>query len=167
MKNKILYIVTGIPGAGKTTFLKPLSENIVDNVGVVSRDEIRFSLVKEDEEYFSKENEVFKTFVYKIEEMFNYKDIVIADATHINENSRAKLMKALSLPVGCEIYSLTFDVPVGTCIAQNKKRMGTRSYVPEDVIRKMGNKMTIPKYKEGFDKIYLYNSYYGVKELEK
>lgn len=165
--NKYLYVVTGIPGAGKSTFLKPLAEGIVNNVAVVSRDEIRFSLVAEDEEYFSKESQVFRTFVREIENKLKDHQIVVADATHLNEASRSKLINAVSRPENCELVSLFFDVPVGTCLSQNEKRKGTRSYVPPSAIRRMGNQLTMPSYSEGFNTIYLYNQINGVTELKK
>ena len=44
-----LFIIMGAPGAGKSTFIK----NSMTECIVVSRDKIRFSMVKEDESYFS------------------------------------------------------------------------------------------------------------------
>ena len=54
-----LFIMMGAPGAGKSTFIK----NLKGESGIpISRDQIRFSMVKEDEPYFSKEKEVYKEF---------------------------------------------------------------------------------------------------------
>ena len=61
---KILYIMCGISGSGKSTFVK---NNLKENEVWISRDKIRFSLVKENEKYFSKENLVYKTFVEEIQ----------------------------------------------------------------------------------------------------
>ena len=55
-----LYLMCGVPGAGKSTFIKKRTR--LDHAVVVSRDAIRFSIVKPDEEYFSHEDEVVKIF---------------------------------------------------------------------------------------------------------
>ena len=62
MKNK-LYVICGVPGTGKSTFCKNHLTMFGDNVKYVSRDDIRFSIVKENEEYFSHETEVFNKFI--------------------------------------------------------------------------------------------------------
>ena len=53
-----LYIYCGIPGSGKSYY----AQNIQKDVPYLSRDAIRFSMVNEDEEYFSKETKVFNCF---------------------------------------------------------------------------------------------------------
>ena len=52
---KKLYVMCGGPGSGKSTWIKKNLPTFKGYTKVVSRDEIRFSLVKEGEEYFSKE----------------------------------------------------------------------------------------------------------------
>ena len=52
MSNTNLWIMVGIPGSGKSYFAK----NILmtdDSWQYISRDEVRFSIIKDDEEYFS------------------------------------------------------------------------------------------------------------------
>lgn len=44
-----LYVICGIPGSGKSTWIK----NHTSSEILVSRDAIRFDMVKEDEPYFS------------------------------------------------------------------------------------------------------------------
>ena len=56
---KTLYMMIGIPGSGKSTWLKTYADNGV----IISRDEVRFSMVREDEPYFSREKEVFESFI--------------------------------------------------------------------------------------------------------
>ena len=62
----VLYLMCGIPGSGKSTWIK---QNKIESDAVISRDVVRFSLVKEHEEYFSKETEVFYTFIDQINEL--------------------------------------------------------------------------------------------------
>lgn len=54
-----LYVMIGIPGSGKSTWAKA---NKKEKDIYVSRDEVRFSLLQDGDEYFSKEKEVLKEF---------------------------------------------------------------------------------------------------------
>ena len=95
---KQFYIMCGIPGSGKSTFAKKITEiyekhNI--SIETVSRDEIRFSLIKPGEDYFSKEKEVFSIYIENLKKSLNNNNITIADATHLNFASRKKLLTPL------------------------------------------------------------------------
>ena len=61
----ILYIMCGVPGSGKSTWAR---EHLTDNDVYVSRDDIRFSFLKEGDDYFSKEDMVWDTIVKSINE---------------------------------------------------------------------------------------------------
>lgn len=140
-KEPILYISCGIPGSGKTTFLK---NHIANGEVIVSRDDIRFSLLKEGEDYFSHEDQVFNIFIEKIAKGLNSGHNVYADATHLNRASRAKLLRALYMKnenFVKNVQAIFFNVPVATCIQRNENRKGTESYVPVPTIRKMANKI--------------------------
>lgn len=63
-----LYILSGCPGSGKSTWAKSHINPYFDKY--VSRDDIRFSLVKENEEYFSKEKEVYRLFYTSNQSVF-------------------------------------------------------------------------------------------------
>ena len=104
MTNKpTLYISCGLPGAGKSTFLK---KTALPSEIIVSRDEIRYSLLKEGEPYFQHEIEVAKLFYAKIAENLSKGKNVYADATHLNNYSRSKLLGQL------EPYNLDFNIEV-------------------------------------------------------
>ena len=138
-----LYISCGIPGSGKSTFLK---KYVKKDESIVSRDEIRFILLKEGEEYFSHEEDVFNRFVNIIAEFINSGLNVYADATHLNKASRDKLIHALK-KVGCEpssIEAIYFDVPLKVCLERNEKRYETKAYVPRGVIRRMFYQLEFP-----------------------
>lgn len=138
-----LYISCGIPGSGKSTFLK--ANKGKDEV-IISRDDIRFSLLEEGEEYFSRENEVFKKFITQITDSINLGYNTYADATHLNNTSREKLLRALD-KAGCKPSAtevIFFDVPLDICLARNEKCKDTKAYVPRGVIRRMFNQLTYP-----------------------
>lgn len=129
-----LYIMCGPSGCGKTTYAKKMMEN--QKVAYVSRDEIRYSILKEGEDYFSHEKEVFKRFVSSIIHYLPYDD-VIADATHLNEFSRRKLTQAIDMyTTDYKIVYVVFNINADTCIARNANRTG-RANVPENIIRNM------------------------------
>lgn len=144
-----LFIMMGIPGCGKSTWCKTHITNEI----YVSRDEIRFSLIAEDEEYFSKENEVFRQFIYEINTALNSGNDVIADATHLNAASRNKLISLIKAPVD-EINVIWIKTPLEIALERNKGRTG-RAYVPESVIRRMFYQVEEPTFEEGLSKIYI------------
>ena len=142
-----LVLMMGVPGSGKTTYAKKF---IGENDIYVSRDEIRFSLVAEDEPYFSKEDEVLKTFISKVDEgITKAKRYVVADATHLNAGSRAKLLKNLHNKPD-KIYVLYVAVPLEVALERNAQRSG-RTLVPETSIRNMFQSLTLPRKEEGID----------------
>ena len=135
-----LYILCGVPGCGKTTWARnfihehdPLYQNIRD----VSRDEIRFSILKEGEDYFSHEKEVYRKFAGTITETLIDGFDVIADATHLNEFSRRKLTQSIDRRyTDYEIVYVVFNVDLQTCLERNAQRTG-RACVPEQSVRNM------------------------------
>ena len=142
----LLRIMVGVPGSGKSTYAKNMRAN-TDSV-YISRDDIRFSMVKEDEPYFSKEDAVFAEFTKQISDALAQDQTVWADATHVNKNGRLKLLQSLSVePDAIEIIFM--NTSLEQCIAQNEKRAGTRSYVPVDVIKRMHKNLVFPSYQEG------------------
>lgn len=147
---KILVLMCGIPASGKSTFLK----NNAPAAAVVSRDAIRFSMVSPDEEYFSKEGHVFKEFVRQIDESIRKNPVTFVDATHLNEHSRARVLRAIDLSNVDKLYAVVASTPLETCLIRNAKREG-REKVPEDQIMSMYHSFTMPTEEEGFDDIYL------------
>lgn len=146
---KNLYIMVGVPASGKSTYAKKLSER--EGAIYVSRDEIRFSKIKDKDEYFSKEGEVFGEFVNRVQSALNDGKDVIADATHISRGSRAKLMRALDL-CGVHTIAVCMNVDGETCMDRNSKREGM-SKVPNDVMLSMIRFYSKPSLSEGFEAI--------------
>ena len=146
--NKTLWIMCGVPGSGKTWFAKnKLSRG--SGWGYVSRDSIRFSIIKDNEDYFSHEDEVFETFVKTIVFMINYEGTnnIIADATHLNWSSRRKLLNALSKEIdmgNVDVIPVFMEVKMKDILERNNLREG-RAQVPEKTIYDMYNRMSNPE----------------------
>lgn len=148
MKNKTLWIMCGVPGSGKTYLA---THFMMKGTGWrhISRDEIRYKFLADDEEYFAHENEVFEVFVYKIKSALNEEGIfnVIADATHLHWPSRRKLLIALAKEVDFKniaIIPVTIDIDLELAQYNNSLRTG-RAVVPNNVLKNMWNAFTDPK----------------------
>lgn len=144
MKQKRVFLTVGIPGVGKTTFIR---KQIEENGGThVSRDEVRFSMLKDGDEYFGIEDAVFEAFVKKVQTAIddeNGPEDVYVDATHISWGSRRKILSRLNFSNVKEIIMLYFDVSAETALARNSMRTG-RSLVPETAILSMAKNLTKP-----------------------
>lgn len=144
--------MVGIAGAGKSSWLE---KNFVpDRDYIISRDAIRYSLLKKDDEYFAKENEVFKTFVKYIQESIddpNVPENIYCDATHITEGSRNKLLDALNLTNVKNISCIVVRPSLEDTLERNEKRTG-RAYVPRSVIKRMYYQFERPEYDTKYPK---------------
>ena len=159
MKQKTLYLMCGCPGSGKTTLVKKMMEQL-PNCCHISRDEIRFSLLNDDDDYFAKEDEVFLTFINTINEKIKSEKIenIFINATHLNQKSRNLVLNKLDKD-NYEIIPISFELPLDIHLKRNANREG-RARVPDDVIKSMWNKYQIPTFNEK----YKYNKIIHVNE---
>lgn len=159
---KHLYLMMGVPGSGKSTYAK----NILKYGDIyISRDEIRYSLLTDEDDYFAKENEVIKTFIESIDKslgMEEYCGDVFADATHLSPKGRAQVLNQLKNKDRVSVIYL--DIPLNIILERNAKRTG-RALVPEDVVRRMYNSIQLPTRAEGIESIYFINENQEVKEV--
>lgn len=148
-----LYLMMGAPGSGKTTFLKNL--NYKPPYIIISRDEIRFSLLKEEEDYFSHEKEVFKILWERINKDLSKGLNVFIDQTSLTPRSRKWLLKHV---IGYEHANLVWiNEDLNTCLKRNELRAGTRSYVPKSRLKRMWYQQVTPTLDEGWYRIFIYN----------
>ena len=132
--------MVGMPGSGKSYWLK---ENAWPQ-SVVSRDKIRFSMLKEGEDYFEHEPEAYREFVKQIQEKLDGDfGRVYADATHISWASRRKLLNRLNLE-GVKVHIILIKTGLKECKYNNSLREG-KERVDESVIEDFYNWFEDPK----------------------
>lgn len=135
MASKTLYLLCGIPGSGKSFWAKHHAD--MEHIWV-SRDEVRFSMLKDGDEYFKYENLVFSEWINRIQKALDNDRVqaVYADATHINERSRIKTLRNLRLSSDIRVIPVVFNTPYETCYYRNKNRTD-RARVPNRVMWQM------------------------------
>ena len=154
-KKKKLFLMCGIPGVGKSTWLKN-NKNFftdIDSIDVISRDKIRFALLDEGEDYFSKEDDVWKNYVKEAKRSLKENYITILDATHLSIASRKKILKALGDLSNIDVYAVVCVANLETALKRNREREGL-AFVPPSAIRRMYFQFVKPTKEEGFKEIY-------------
>lgn len=133
-----LYIMVGCPGAGKSTAIRTVLLPNRKNIIHISRDDIRFGLLKPDEDYFAHEEEVRNIFISQIVENLDNGVDVIADATHLTRARRKSLVQEINRRVAYpyDIYFVYVPASLDTCLARNRQRTG-RALVPEEALIQM------------------------------
>lgn len=161
-----LIMFCGIPGSGKSTEARRMTGSLAARgltIEHISRDELRFSMISDESEYFSKEKEVFSKFVEKMNNSLNKNDCTIIDATHISEASRAKILRRVENPANVRLLVLYLTTPIDVCKQQNDLRTG-RERVPQEAIERMAEQFETPTEKEfvgfGFNSVEVWEKPY-------
>ena len=146
MANLIMLI--GIPGSGKTTHSKELSDRF--SAKVISSDKVRQTYVGIEE------SEVFPT-VYKLcsEELKNNRNVIL-DATHITPKVRKRTFDSLDqFGIEYDKIAIYFDTPVEECIrrVEIRNKNPEELFLPLEVIESYGKNIIVPTKEEGFLKI--------------
>lgn len=153
MKQKRVFLLSGVPGSGKSTWARQRVANFGGHH--ISRDEIRFAILNErGGDYFDYENEVIRTFINRINELLDSDEQccdIYVDATHLTNNSRNQIMRQLHLADAYKI-AVWFDTPLIVCKYRNNKRTG-RARVPTETVESMFNRASKPS-KRDFDEVW-------------
>lgn len=164
---KQLIIMCGASGSGKSTWVEKHFMSFPGYTKVISRDQIRFSMLKDDEDYFAHENEVYNKFIKEIKDGLKNCDTTIADATHLNIASRTKLFRSLGTSLkNINVIAIVIKPSLQTCLTQNEMREG-RSLVPRDQVRRMYYSFDMPSLDEGFDEIWIYKGNHQYEIIQK
>ena len=127
----VLKVMCGTPASGKTQYVKTHAkpEDLI-----VSRDEIRYSLVTPGIPLFSREEEVFQEFYSQINNGIHTYETIWADATHLNNTSRWKLLYNINRYAFEKIVFVCIETSLETCLKRNQNKSVK---VPETAIRQM------------------------------
>lgn len=142
---KIVTIMTGIPGAGKSTWVQ---ENRGQAV-VISPDQ--YLIEQYDYEWTPERAGEAWGYSYQLyaKELVKGSDI-IWDATFLRGIDRSSVLNfALGFDYHCR--AVFFDTPLSLCLERNLSR--ERTPVPELTIRNMAKSLQIPSEKEGFHEV--------------
>ena len=147
-----VYLLCGAPGVGKSYWAQ---HHIKPGAAYISRDTIRFSLLKEGEDYFSHENEVYQIMWDQINGALSDGRDVIVDQTSLNPKSRKYLIDHLT---GYKtLNAIWIDTPLEVALERNELRQGL-ARVPRKDIYRMYQRFIAPSFEEGFDKIFRYKN---------
>lgn len=163
MKQKKVFLLSGPPGSGKSTWVRT---NLTVGSEWISRDNVRFAILTDEDDYFAHEDDVFDTFINYINQTLENPDIhtIYIDATHLNKRSRNKTLRRVNRKNVGELNCVCFTTPRAVCHARNNLRSG-RSKVPATAIDNMFNAYSLPTKDEGFDHIYDVNENGIVREV--
>jgi len=148
-----LYMLIGVPGVGKSTWLA--SQDWAKDIPVVSSDRfIDDHAEKEGKTY----NEVFKDYAPIAMRLMDNQVLickangtdVIWDQTNTSAKSRAKKLAVLE---GYEKIAVVFRTPEKE---EHNRRLASRpgKVIPENVMRSMINNFEMPTEEEGFKEIW-------------
>lgn len=139
-------MMVGLPGSGKSTYAKELS-NDLDAI-TCSSDIIRKELCG-DINSQDKNEEVFKLLHNRIKENLKDGKSVIYDATNINSKRRRTFLFELK-NISCYKKCVIMATPFNECCNRNDSRDRN---VPYDVIKRMYMNWNTPYWFEGWDDI--------------
>lgn len=147
--DKKLYVLCGPPASGKSTWAREHKEDMV----IISRDEIRFSMLRVNEDYFAHEDEVLERFYDSINcNLEDYTRPVVADATHLSVKARRTFLANILGKENIDIIAVSFETPWQECSNRNAMRKG-RARVPETALYKMYKAFRYPTTEEGFSEV--------------
>jgi predicted kinase len=149
-KPVLLYVMVGIPGSGKTVWIK---RNLPRSVIRVSSDPIRTSIYgrRPTRLLRSKEALVWEKVASKLVRSLDRGNDTVLDTMGINRYMRAwiRMISQDSFrPV--RLIAVFMDTPLKTALAQNRRRGGK---APDSFVRRMTAGLEPPRKEEGFERI--------------
>lgn len=147
MDKGLLIVLAGVPGCGKSTVAKDISNRY--GFQIVSSDAIRKELYG-DEAIQGDGRKVFEIAHRRTRDLLHYTNVVF-DATNCKVVSRVELLNNTAMNSRYSVC-VVFDTPLNESIKRNSIR---NRKVPEKVITKMAHdlKDRPPSVSEGFDAV--------------
>lgn len=141
----ICYVLSGIPGSGKTTLAHQLAEQY--NATVHSYDDIPNAWGNRDID-----GSFQKKWLDNIKADLKDGKSVVCDSTALTSSNRKILLNEISM-LNCEKILIVKAVPMEICVQRNKGRFRE---VPEPQIELSARLLEPPSNDEGWDRIYVY-----------
>ena len=142
---KHLYMLIGIPGAGKSTWMEQKRRSEI----LISPDV--FLEDKYDYEWTPKRaSEAWSEAYYQFGLALQQEHSMIWDATFVTAQDRVAPLQ-VAKAFGYQVTAVFFDTPLQICLARNRARQ--RSPVPDDTIKMMRRRLQPPTNKEGYDAV--------------
>ena len=141
-KGQVILLV-GLPGAGKTTYLKRRGLN------ALSSDATRLMLLDSEIDQ-SQQPRVFAALRYLLTTRLRIgMKRTYIDATNLTPWERRPYIK-LAQRYGYEARAIFFDVPLEICRRRNRRR---KRNVPDEVMQAMARRLVPPTREEGFARV--------------
>ena len=142
-----LYVMIGLPGSGKSTWIK---NHCGENSIIISSDDLREKIFKDVN---NQENnaKVFTTMRELTFEALTNNKSVYYDATNVTRKNRQSILDFIkSNHIECRKVAVIVETPYEECLRRNSIR---NRHVPEHVIKNMMERFELPLINEGFDEI--------------
>jgi predicted kinase len=159
-KQKEIIFLVGMPGSGKSTYIKKLKNRMPEKEYIVaSHDDILMNLaskegMKYDDAYkfFNFQEQIYPEFINTIKKSFKKGRNVIIDCTNLKRGDRKDVLDLV--PNDYKKIAVIFNVnPEELKRRLDKRSKETGKTIPDEVIDKMRNWYIPPSKEEGFDKI--------------
>ena len=140
--NKVLVILRGAPGSGKSTWVH---DNDMENC-TISMDSLRI-MMKTPEPFITQDynDKVYKMFIDIVETRLSNGSFTVVDNCHVNDRDLKTYYK-LCDKYEFEPMEIIFNVTLEECLRRNNEREEFR-VVPEEIIIRMHNKLNGNVYK--------------------
>jgi predicted kinase len=150
----------GIPGSGKTTVLKPFSEE--NNYTYISPDEIRFELTGSMADQ-SKNREVWAEAHKRVKDALSRGETVVFDATFAHDSERKTFIQFARDHGAEKVQGVHAEVPYDIASERNSLR---ERVVPTHAMERMHSTLNEkpPSLDDGFDSVFHINE---LQELER
>ncbi|HEY0010623.1 MAG TPA: ATP-binding protein [Candidatus Paceibacterota bacterium] len=156
----IVIVGIGVPGSGKTTFLKRLAEE--RRLTYINKDDIRAELLGDVNDQ-SRNRDVWIESERRTNEALKANRDVVLDATYAERWKRVELIESLRAHGAHKVFAAYFDIPFEQASAQNEGReyvVGERdmAWFREQLEKEP------PSEEEGFDAVYGFASLNDLEE---